>query len=974
MTRILINATQREELRVAIVDGQKLSDLDIELASREQRKGNIYKGRITRVEPSLEACFVDYGAERHGFLPLKEVSKEYFRDGANRDNIRSALKEGQEVIVQVEKEERGTKGAALTTFISLAGRYLVLMPNNPRAGGVSRRVEGEEREEAKAALDSLQLPEGMGVIVRTNGIGRTPEELQWDLNYLMDIWTTVDKAAKENPAPFLVYRESGIMIRALRDYMRPEVTEVMVDSVEAYETAREFITNVMPANLPKLKLYQDHIPLFSRFQVESQIESAHERKVELQSGGAIVIDHTEALTAIDVNSARATGGRDIEETALKTNLEAADEVARQLRLRDLGGLIVIDFIDMESTKAQRQVEDRLQASCEIDRARIQFGRLSRFGLMEMSRQRMQPSLGEHTQITCPRCNGRGQIRGVESLALSVLRLIEEEAMKDKTTRVIAQLPVDVATFLLNEKRMPLAEIEGRHRSIVTLVPNANLHSPNFEISRVRGDQMKVDGNDKASYEMARPVDETAKDAVLAAKTPPKPLMEAAVKTIQPSTPAPNVWNEADSVRPAPAKAAAPAAAPAGGGFWNKMKQLFVVGPAASTSTQAEAPRSEPSRHERHGHGDRDRNRDRGGRDRNRGGHGGRDGQRAHSQEGRGGRDGRSGGGGGHGGGRDGGRQGGGRDGGRDGNRDGQRPQQQGQPRDPNREPGRDRNRQPRQDRPPMDPALNPAQQPSMAATPDAVMAPMADMNDVTQQNPMIPPMQPMGAESGGQPGVAQDGQQGQGGGDPNREGRGRRRRRRGGRGGRDRFENGANPNAGPNGGPNAGPNPNGNQGGGYRAPESQADFNLTIEPHEAEDDFGGPVSVPLTPAPRPAAVEPVRAAESQPAAPVAAMPPEPRVEARPPVESHPMESRSEPLSSPAPSTPPGPRPSRPKAAADWTPRLIAPVEGAAPPAAPIVTAAAPAAPAAPKKQADDFVPRLIAPAPESNGDSENHNS
>ena len=403
MKRILINATQREELRVAIVDGQKLQDLDIELAAREQRKGNIYKGRITRVEPSLEACFVDYGADRHGFLPLKEVSKEYLREGGNRDNIRSVLKEDQEVIVQVEKEERGSKGAALTTYISLAGRYLVLMPNNPRAGGVSRRVEGEEREEAKAVLDQLQLPAGMGVIVRTNGIGRNAEELQWDANYLLEIWTTVDKAARENPAPFLVYRESGIMIRALRDYLRPEIGEVMVDSVEAYEQAREFIQHVMPVDLPKLKLYEDHIPLFSRFQVESQIESAHDRKVELPAGGSIMIDHTEALTAIDINSARATGGRDIEETALKTNLEAADEIARQLRLRDLGGLIVIDFIDMESNKSQRQVEDRLQQACEIDRARIQFGRLSRFGMMEMSRQRMQPALSEHTQIACPRC-------------------------------------------------------------------------------------------------------------------------------------------------------------------------------------------------------------------------------------------------------------------------------------------------------------------------------------------------------------------------------------------------------------------------------------------------------------------------------------------------------------------------------------------------------------------------------------------
>src|SRR5689334_10434148 len=590
---MLFNATQQEELRVAIVDGQKLVDLDIESASREQRKSNIYKGIITRIEPSLEAAFVDYGEERHGFLPFKEVARSYFKEGVDvgRARIQDALREGQEIIVQVEKDERGTKGAALTTFISLAGRYLVLMPNNPRAGGVSRRVEGEEREEAKAALDSLQLPDGMGVIVRTNGIGRSAEELKWDMNYLTEIWTTVDKAAKENPAPFLVYRESGIMVRALRDYMRPEVGEVMVDSVEAYEQAREFIQNTMPESLPKLKLYQDHIPLFSRFQVESQIESAHDRKVELPGGGSIVIDHTEALTSIDVNSARATGGRDIEETALKTNLEAADEVARQLRLRDLGGLIVIDFIDMESNRAQRQVEERLTQACEIDRARIQFGRLSRFGLMEMSRQRMQPALSEHTQIACPRCNGRGQIRSVESLALSVLRLIEEEAMKDKTTRVIAQLPVDVATFLLNEKRMPLAEIEGRHRAVVTLVPNANLHSPNFEISRVRGDQ-KVEGADAVSYDLAEKVDVVAADAVSAARVPVKPAQEAVVKSTRHSIPASNLWTE--TTAPAPA----PAAAPASGGFWSKIKKVFAAEPApvaaAAPAPVAEQP-SQPRR-------------------------------------------------------------------------------------------------------------------------------------------------------------------------------------------------------------------------------------------------------------------------------------------------------------------------------------------------------------------------------------------
>jgi ribonuclease E len=537
MKRILINATQREELRVAIVDGQKLFDLDIEIASREQRKSNIYKGRITRVETSLEACFVEYGSERHGFLPIKEVARSYFKSPSG--NVRDQLEEGQELIVQVEKEERGTKGAALTTFISLAGRYLVLMPNNPRAGGVSRRVDDEgEREDAREALNQLQIPDGMGAIVRTNGIGRSAEELQWDLNHLVEYWRAIETEAANRPAPFLIYQESNIIIRALRDYFRPDIGEIMVDNAEIYEEAREHMQHMMPQHLPRLKLYQDPIPLFQRFQVESQIESAHERLVRLPSGGAIVIDHTEALTAIDINSARATGGGGIEETALNTNLEAADEIARQLRLRDLGGLIVIDFIDMNSQKNQRTVEDRLRQACDIDRARIQLGRLSRFGLMEMSRQRLRPSLGEHTQIACPRCSGRGQIRSVESLALSILRLLEEECMKERTGRVIAQLPVDVATFLLNEKRIAIADFESRYRCSVTLVPNESLDSPNYEIKRVRADNLKQEKNDEVSYKLPHDFKAEAQEALGERAPALKPLAEPAVKILRPTTPPP----------------------------------------------------------------------------------------------------------------------------------------------------------------------------------------------------------------------------------------------------------------------------------------------------------------------------------------------------------------------------------------------------------------------------------------------------
>ncbi|HYQ73211.1 MAG TPA: Rne/Rng family ribonuclease, partial [Gammaproteobacteria bacterium] len=451
MKRMLINTTQPEELRVAMVDGQKLYDLDIEVPARGQKKSNVYKGKITRIEPSLEAAFVDYGGNRHGFLPLKEVARTYFSDSAResggRLSIKDALNEGQELVVQVEKDERGNKGAALTTFISLAGRYLVLMPNNPRAGGVSRRIQGDDRNFVRDAMSAMNIPDGMGMIVRTAGIGRSTEELQWDLDYLVHLWDVIKAASEEQPSPFLVYQESNVIIRALRDYLRGDVSEILIDSPEVYETAREFMEQVMPHNLGKLKLYQETVPLFSRFQIESQIESAFQREVTLPSGGAIVIDHTEALISIDINSARATRGSDIEETALNTNLEAADEIARQLRIRDLGGLVVIDFIDMQPARNLREVENRLRDALKMDRARVQIGRISRFGLLEMSRQRLRPSLGESSQIVCPRCTGQGTIRGVESLSLSVLRIIEEEVMKDNTLRVVAHVPVDVGTYL-----------------------------------------------------------------------------------------------------------------------------------------------------------------------------------------------------------------------------------------------------------------------------------------------------------------------------------------------------------------------------------------------------------------------------------------------------------------------------------------------------------------------------------------------
>jgi ribonuclease E len=539
MKRMLINATQPEELRVALVDGQRLYDLDIESTARAQKKSNIYKGRITRVEPSLEAAFIDYGAQRHGFLPLKEISRSYFKPDADlsgRVNIKDVLREGQEVVVQVEKEERGNKGAALTTFISLAGRYLVLMPNNPRAGGVSRRIEGEDRSEMRDTMSQLTIPEDMGLIIRTAGVGKSAEELQWDMDYLLQVWSSIESAAQERSAPFLIYQESNVIIRAIRDYLRNDINEILVDEPGVFEQGRDFMKQVMPQHLNKLKLYQDKVPLFTRYQIETQIESAFTREVQLPSGGALVIDHTEALISIDINSARATKGGDIEETALNTNLEAADEVARQLRLRDLGGLIVIDFIDMTPAKNQREVENRLRDALKQDRARVQVGRISRFGLLEMSRQRLRPSLGESSQIVCPRCRGQGTIRGVESLALSILRVIEEEAMKEKTGKVQAQLPVAVASFLLNEKRHVLNAIEERQNVQVVLVPNPHLETPAYEVERIRADDMEQMPRQRPSYELIVRPEETAE---VTGETPKLRAEEPAVKSVIPATaPAP----------------------------------------------------------------------------------------------------------------------------------------------------------------------------------------------------------------------------------------------------------------------------------------------------------------------------------------------------------------------------------------------------------------------------------------------------
>lgn len=533
MKRMLFNATQQEELRVAIVNGQKLIDIDIETAGRELRKSNIYKGVITRIEPSLEACFVNYGEERHGFLPFKEVARSYFKEGIDVRNttIKEALREGQEIMVQVEKEERGNKGAALTSFISLAGRYLVLMPNNPRGGGVSRRVEGEDRQELRETMDKLDLPGGMSVIARTAGIGRTVDELQWDLNYLMQLWRAIEGAGKSAPGAFLIYQESSLVIRAIRDYFQPDIGEILIDTDDIYEQAQQFMSHVMPDMTNRVKRYSDDVPLFSRFQIEHQIETAYSRTVPLPSGGAIVIDHTEALVSVDVNSARSTRGGDIETTALNTNLEAAEEVARQLRLRDLGGLIVIDFIDMENAKNQREVETRLKDALRYDRARVQMGKISRFGLMELSRQRLRPSLSEGSHVTCPRCNGTGHIRDTESSALQVLRIIQEEAMKEHSAAIHVQVPVDVAAFLLNEKRGEILKIETRHRVTVILIPNKHLETPHYKLERLKHDDPRLEEH-HVSYAMAEQV-ETDIGYSKRQKEEAKPRQEAVVKSITP---------------------------------------------------------------------------------------------------------------------------------------------------------------------------------------------------------------------------------------------------------------------------------------------------------------------------------------------------------------------------------------------------------------------------------------------------------
>jgi ribonuclease E len=632
MKRMLVNAIQQEELRVALVDGQKLYDLSIELPSREQKKANVYKGRISRIEPSLEACFVDYGSPRHGFLPLKEVSREYFLKPpaqGGRMLIRELLAEGQELLVQVEKEERGTKGAALTTFVSLAGRFLVLMPNNPRAGGVSRRIEGEERDQMREVMSQLSIPDGMGAIVRTAGVGRSVEELQWDLDNLRAQWEQIAAAAKDRAAPFLVYRESDAVTRALRDYLSDDIGEVLVDDEAAFQKAQEYMQRFMPPEAQRrLKHYTDDIALFTRFQIESQIESAYAHKVQLPSGGSIVIDYTEALVSIDINSARATRGSDIETTALNTNLEAAEEIARQLRLRDIGGLIVIDFIDMESPKNQRDVEDRLRDAVKMDRARIQIGRLSRFGLLEMSRQRLRPSLGESSHIVCPRCVGIGSIRSVESMALAILRLIGEEVRKERTLRVIAQVPVEVATYLINEKREWLRTLEDKSDADLVIVPNSNMQTPEYAIKRVRDDEAELAENKQVSYLM--PSAPEVADPSAAEK---KPTPEAAVvASLIPTTPA-----------PVPTAAAAAGGSPPASeppSVWARFKRLFSAGSpiqaeptvaARAPESSAPAERRERSggrmdregrrggyqRSRRHGAPGRDRTRERGERERDR---------------------------------------------------------------------------------------------------------------------------------------------------------------------------------------------------------------------------------------------------------------------------------------------------------------------------------------------------------------------
>jgi ribonuclease E len=610
MKRMLINATQAEERRLAIVDGQKLLDYEIEIEGREQRKGNIYKAVVTRVEPSLEACFVDYGEDRHGFLPFKEISKTYFAQGvpASQARINDVIREGQELLVQVEKEERGNKGAALTTFVSLAGRYVVLMPNNPRGGGVSRRIEGDDRAELKENMDQLEYPNGMSIIARTAGIGRSAPELQWDLNYLLKLWNAIDGAAKGGKGAFLIYQESSLVIRAIRDYFNHDIGDILIDTDDIYDQAQQFMAHVMPEHAARVKRYRDDAPLFSRFQIEHQIESAYAREVKLPSGGVVVIDHTEALVSIDVNSARAIKGGDIEETATRTNLEAADEVARQMRLRDLGGLIVIDFIDMEESKNRREVENRLRDALRQDRARVQFGTISKFGLMEMSRQRLRPALSEGASIPCPRCGGHGHIRDTESSALQILRIIQEESMKDGTAAVHVQVPVDVASFLLNEKRPEIAKIELKQRLSVIMVPNKTLETPNYRLERLKHDDPRLD-NIQASYHMAEEIEDPTTVTRRTHERANK--QEPVIKGVLPDAPAPIAVPKPEPVKPEPvakapmpprAPAPAPLPAAAESGFTAWIKGLFGLAP--SPAAPAPAPASPVRKEERReGRGD-----------------------------------------------------------------------------------------------------------------------------------------------------------------------------------------------------------------------------------------------------------------------------------------------------------------------------------------------------------------------------------
>ncbi len=628
MKKMLINATQPEEVRVALVDGQRLYDLDIENRARVQTKANVYKAKVTRVEPSLEAAFVDFGADRHGFLPLKEISHEYFRSnaptGEGKTRIKDVLKEGTELIVQVDKEERGTKGAALTTFISLAGRYMVLMPNNPRAGGISRRIEGDDRSELREALAQLEIPEGMGVIIRTAGVGRSAEELQWDLDYLLKLWDAISTANQENAAPVLLFQESDVIIRAVRDYLRDDIDQVLIDDPSAFKQANDFVSMVMPKYKQRIRQYEDPIPLFNRFQVEGQIETAFQREVRLPSGGSIVIDPTEALISIDINSARATKGSDIEQTALQTNLEAADEIARQLRLRDMGGLVVIDFIDMNASKNQRAVENRIRDALEIDRARVQVGRISRFGLLEMSRQRLRPSLGETSAIVCPRCTGHGTIRDTKSLALAILRLLNEEASKDRTGEVRAVVPVEVAGFLLNEKRSAVNDIENNSGVRVVVIPNPYIETPHYEVLRLRDDEVEETVRPSYEIEIDRPEITAARDDQTEANQAPEPI----VRSVTPTEPVPQSV-QAEAAEPtatveAPAAAPAAKAAPSEGSVIGRFfSKLFA--PAAKvepTPVVEESPAEDEKKDGKRGDGKSSgQRRSRGGRNRRRGGKG-----------------------------------------------------------------------------------------------------------------------------------------------------------------------------------------------------------------------------------------------------------------------------------------------------------------------------------------------------------------